>query len=464
MEETEARIIKKGRGTNLIHLGYMYSRDRPGPDGKIYWRCTKKPRGSCNARAHTKGEGYELRVIHQTDHTHEPDEEAVATATIKADLCTRAASQPTKQLKELYRDYIHSDAAPTEDDDFLVPQLASCRSQMYRARRQNMPQLPTTRAEITLEDSWTKTTAGDNFLPHKDDDQLIFGTDENLRLLSAADTVYMDGTFAVTPRLFYQLYTLHICFRGFFLPLIYALLPNKTGDTYYDMIQTLKRKMAQLDLAFNPTTVMIEFETGMIPKLHLHFPTTSIKGCNFHFTQAIWRQAQHLGLTRAYHDSKYIRKIVRSLMALPFVPRNWIRHQFTAISLHEEADQPAVQELLNYFRSTWLDGNFPIQMWNTYGQDTRTNNHVEGWHNSFRQSVGKCHPNIFEFITKLEEQAATDLTRRNALLGAAPPTTKKKYREREASIKTLKEEFADGTRTLSEYFSAVRRHVGYKNM
>ena len=105
-------------------------------------------------------------------------------------------------------------------------------------------------------------------------------------------------------------------------------------------------------------------------------------------------------------------------------------------------------------------------MWNTYRQDTRTKNHVEGWHNSFTQSVGgKCHPNIFEFITKLkEEQAATDLTRRNALLWAAPPTTKKKYREREESIKTLKEEFADGTRSLSEYFSAIFRPVGYKNM
>ena len=68
-------------------------------------------------------------------------------------------------------------------------------------------------------------------------------------------------------------------------------------------------------------------------------------------------------------------------------------------------------------------------------------------------------------LTKLkEEQAATDLTRRNALLGAAPPTTKKNYREREASIQTLKEEFADGTRSPSEYFSAIRRHVGYKNM
>ena len=34
------------------------------------------------------------------------------------------------------------------------------------------------------------------------------------------------------------------------------------------------------------------------------------------------------------------------------------------------------------------------------------------------------------------------------------------YREREVSNKTLKEEFADGTRNLSEYFSAILRHVG----
>ena len=58
----------------------------------------------------------------------------------------------------------------------------------------------------------------------------------------------------------------------------------------------------------------------------------------------------HLGLTRAYHDSKYIRKILRSLMALPLVPRNWICHQFTAIGLPEEADQSAVLRTIEPFQ------------------------------------------------------------------------------------------------------------------
>ena len=105
--------------------------------------------------------------------------------------------------------------------------------------------------------------------------------------------------------------------------------------------------MAQLDLAFNPTTIMIDFETGMIPTLRLQ--THQSRAATSISNSATWRQAQHLGLTRAYHDSKYIRKIVHSLMALPFVPRNLIRHQFTAISLLEEADIPAVQELLQNY-------------------------------------------------------------------------------------------------------------------
>ena len=118
----------------------------------------------------------------------------------------------------------------------------------------------------------------------------------------------MDGTFSVAPRLFYHLYTLHICFRGFFLPLIYALLPDNTKDTYYDMFSIIKRKMANLDLQFNPTTMMSDLEIGMISTLRLHFPNTELKGCNFHFSQAIWRQTQQLGLTVSYHENSNIHR------------------------------------------------------------------------------------------------------------------------------------------------------------
>jgi len=36
----------------------------------------------------------------------------------------------------------------------------------------------------------------------------------------------------------------------------------------------------------------------------------------------------------------------------------------------------------DYFSNTWLAGNFPILIWNHWGNDgPRTTNHAEGYHN-----------------------------------------------------------------------------------
>ena len=229
------------------------------------------------------------------------------------------------------------------------------------------------------------------------------------------------------------------------------------------MFEILKRKMAQQDLPFSPATIMIDFESAMLPTLRLQFPNSLIRGCNFHFAQAVWRTTQRLGLVRHFHDNQHIRRIIRSLMALPFVPRNWVRHQYRSVAAMRDADLPEVQELLKYFKDTWLDGQFPPQMWNVFSEEIRTNNQLEGWHNSFQQTVGKAHPNIYELVEALKsEQASTSLTMRSATQGAQPPTMRKKYRERNQSILQLKAEFEAGDRTLDEYFSAIRRHVGYK--
>ena len=77
-------------------------------------------------------------------------------------------------------------------------------------------------------------------------------------------------------------------------------------------------------------------------------------------------------------------------------------------------DLPAVEQLLDYFESTWINGTFPVSMWNMYKQELRTNNKVEGWYNSLNQAVRKSHPNIYELLTTLKEEHA-------ALLGTQPP-------------------------------------------
>ena len=92
----------------------------------------------------------------------------------------------------------------------------------------------------------------------------------------------------ISPPQFTQLFTLHIIYMGFFIPVVYAPLKDKSSDTYYQMFATLRRKMATFNLILNSLTLVLDFESGKLPSLRQHFPNSSIKGCNLHFTQAVW--------------------------------------------------------------------------------------------------------------------------------------------------------------------------------
>ena len=47
-------------------------------------------------------------------------------------------------------------------------------------------------------------------------------------------------------------------------------------------------------------------------------------------------------------------------------------------------------QFLEYFQDNWMEGNYPLRMWNMYSLDgPRTNNNTEGWHSKIR----KAHPN-----------------------------------------------------------------------
>ena len=74
----------------------------------------------------------------------------------------------------------------------------------------------TTREDINLEGQWTLTNDNCNqqFLLYQDDDMVLFATDNNLEIMAAADAIFMDGTFKISPPQFTQLFTLHIIYMG----------------------------------------------------------------------------------------------------------------------------------------------------------------------------------------------------------------------------------------------------------
>ena len=61
-------------------------------------------------------------------------------------------------------------------------------------------------------------------------------------LLNLSNTWLVDGTFKLSPDIFYQIYTIHIELNGFAPPCVFVLLPNKTEKTYIRMIALLSEE------------------------------------------------------------------------------------------------------------------------------------------------------------------------------------------------------------------------------
>ena len=95
------------------------------------------------------------------------------------------------------------------------------------------------------------------------------------------------------------------------------------------------------------------------------------------------------------------------MAAIAFCPPSFVRPAWLAVQ--QEAPQiPQVDSLVEYFDSTWMNGQFQFQQWNYMYfdfDDPCTNNYVEGWHSLLNEVVGKPHPNIFELIEVMKKEA-----------------------------------------------------------
>lgn len=62
-------------------------------------------------------------------------------------------------------------------------------------------------------------------------------------------------------------------------------------------------------------------------------------------------------------------------------------------------------EFCNYLTSTWTGPNVSV-----HGQTIRTNNSVESYHKYLFTSIGRAHPNIWMFLSKMLEVEHTKAT------------------------------------------------------
>ena len=155
-----------------------------------------------------------------------------------------------------------------------VPTFQEILTTLARHRRKQFPVLPQTRNDIDLPPALTSNSSGQPFLLHSapGNDLLVFCTPANLRLLCDSQVVCIDGTFGACPALYSQLFTFHGFFHDKLMPLVYCLLPDKRRETYKDVFAVLKRESTALGLQLQPTCILSDFESAIIPAVRHSFP------------------------------------------------------------------------------------------------------------------------------------------------------------------------------------------------
>lgn len=133
--------------------------------------------------------------------------------------------------------------------------------------------------------------------------------------------------------------------------------------------------------------VVCDFEMSIKIAIETELPNAEICGCFFHFAQSLWRRVQKLGLSGAYLRHRSVKKVIRKVNALAFLPVLLLRNNLNTLLAsrqyqHVRVRYPAIDDFIDYFRRTYMNaqGHFPPTLWNVYNRSvsTRTNNVMEG--------------------------------------------------------------------------------------
>ena len=127
------------------------------------------------------------------------------------------------------------------------------------------------------------------------------------------------------------------------------------------------------------------FREGYVASLQLRFSTQQTAWLFFHWSQAIWRKVQEIGICPAYNKDLAVKRVIRCLLyAWPAAPHSLIPQTFRL--LNNATLNGKLQQLFRCLWKTWMRlrvGSY-VNMWlpyhcSVFGRHMRTNNSVEGW-------------------------------------------------------------------------------------
>lgn len=150
--------------------------------------------------------------------------------------------------------------------------------------------------------------------------------------------------------------------------------------------------------------VTLDYEAAVWEAIKREFEDVQLHGCAFHWSQAVWRKAQQLGIQPEYEKGNSVHQFMRRIFSLQLVPAEHISPILDELEQRSPNDQ--ISALLQYINNTWLQSSiWSVNTWSQYGRAIRTNNDLESWHNRLNRRAGKEALNFYILVQLLFKEA-----------------------------------------------------------
>jgi hypothetical protein len=220
-------------------------------------------------------------VLKASTHNHTEDDAKIARVDFVHEVKRAVRADPTKPIKRAYNEIMHRQPVPDSDEDDFVPEFHSVRSSLARKKQNQFPPIPRRVTDLVIRGRWMQNWQGQQLVCHQDNQKglVIFMSSRNASNLQRCHDLYVDGTFKVCPKPFYQVITIHGMLCGRVLPFAMVLLKNKTTALYREMFQQLKLQVLRFTgIPLRPRRMLCDFEVGLLTSIEQEFNQVALSG------------------------------------------------------------------------------------------------------------------------------------------------------------------------------------------
>ena len=130
----------------------------------------------------------------------------------------------------------------------------------------------------------------------------------------------LDGTFKACPVLWGQLMIVMAKVGPFWIPVSYGLLPDKEKDTYFIFLEMMIHYIEDIcKLKFQVVKVVLDYELAVAQAVSRVWGAI-IRGCLFHFSQAVFRFCQTNQMVVLFSRNREFRDFVKMVFGLAHIP------------------------------------------------------------------------------------------------------------------------------------------------